>query len=54
METVASKPNGDGKDTTIVSPNTKPIPIYSIEPVKHILQGYKPNLEDILLETTDT
>ena len=31
MEIVASKPNGEGEDTTTVYPKTRPIPIYSIE-----------------------
>ena len=53
MEVVASKPTAEGKDTTTVYPKTRPIPIYSIEQAKQILEDYKDTLEDTVIETIE-
>ena len=53
MEILASKPNGDGKDTTIIYPKTRPIPIYSIDRARQMLQEYKDTLGDTILETIE-
>ena len=54
MEIVASKPNGDGKDTTTSYLKLTPIPNYSLEQAKQRLQDYKDNLNDAIIETLDT
>jgi hypothetical protein len=53
MEVVASKPMPEGKETTTVYPKTRPIPIYSIEQAKQILEDYKDTLEDTVIETIE-
>ena len=53
MEVVASKPTPEGKETTTVYPKTRPIPIYSIEQARQILEDYKDTLEDTVIETIE-
>ena len=53
MEVVASKPTPEGKQSTTIYPKTRPIPIYSIEQARQILEDYKDTLEDTVIETIE-